>query len=249
MSRQAPAQGAHLPRIGLSTYVEQVRWGAWDERAVVLTASYVESVAAAGGLPMLLPPILRGELAATAASAIASIDGLILTGGSDVDPARYGADPHEETDVPQAHRDDWEIALMQAALAVDLPLLAICRGVQLLNVARGGTLHQHLPEVLGEVTHRPVRGDYATVAVQVDAGSRLAAIVGDRSDVPCHHHQAIDRLGAGVEVCARAEDGTVEAVELAGARFALGVQWHPEESGEVALFSALVDAAADGRSA
>ena len=234
-----------LPRIGLTTYVEQVRWGAWDERAAVLTASYVESVAAAGGLPMLLPPIVRGDLHTTAAAAVAAIDGLVLTGGADVDPARYGAEPHPESDAPQPDRDEWEAALMQAALLADLPLLAICRGVQLLNVARGGTLHQHLPEVLDESTHRPTRGAYATVAVDVERGSRLASIVGRAPKVSCHHHQAIDQLGEGVAVCARAADGTVEAVELASARFALGVQWHPEETGDLTLFAALVAAAGD----
>ncbi len=232
------------PRIGLSTYVEQARFGVWDQRAALLPSSYVEVVAAAGGLPVLLPPIVPGDLDEAAAVAVAGVDGLVLTGGSDVDPAHYDTGAHPETDRPRADRDGWELALLQAALTIDLPVLAVCRGVQLLNVAQGGTLHQHLPDVLGADTHRQQLGSFGPVVVHVDAGTRLAAIVGDEDEVRCHHHQAIDRLGAGLTVCARAIDGTIEAVELAGPRFALGVQWHPEEAADVRLFRALVDAAA-----
>lgn len=243
-SAAAVTDGAAIPRIGLTTYVEQASWGVWDQRAALLPANYVEVVASAGGLPVLLPPIVPGDLDAAAVAAVAGIDGLVLTGGADVDPGRYGAAAHTETDVPQADRDGWEVALVRAALAADRPVLAVCRGAQLLNVARGGTLHQHLPDVLGEPTHRPVPGTFARVSVRVDRGSRLAAIVGEAPEVHCHHHQAIDRLGDGVAVCARAADGTIEGVELAGPRFALGVQWHPEEPGDERLFAALVEAAA-----
>ncbi len=232
------------PRIGLTTYVEQAHWGVWDERAALLPASYAEVVATAGGLPVLLPPIVPGDLDAAAATAVAGIDGLVLTGGADVDPGRYGAATHAETDVPRAARDRWELALLRAALDADRPVLAVCRGAQVLNVARGGTLYQHLPDVLGEPTHRPVPGTFGRVPVRVDRGSRLAAIVGEAPEVLCHHHQAIDRLGDGVTACARAADGTIEGVELAGPRFALGVQWHPEEAGDERLFAALVEAAA-----
>lgn len=236
-----------MARIGLTTYLEPARWGAWDQPAALLPTTYVESVTAAGALPVLLPPLYPGEVAAAAGAAVAVVDGLVLTGGSDVDPGRYGAAAHSETDAPRAQRDLWEAALLRAALEVDRPVLAVCRGAQLLNVERGGTLHQHLPEVLGEVTHRPRLGAFAAVAIAVDPGSRLADIVGHAPDVLCHHHQAIDRLGEGVEVCARAADGTVEAVELPAARFALGVQWHPEESGDPRLFAALIDAAVGAR--
>ena len=232
-----------VPRIGLTTYLEQARFGVWDERSALLPASYVEVVAAAGALPVLLPPIVPGDMDVAAATAMGGVDGLVLTGGSDVDPSRYGSAAHPSTDAPQTDRDAWELALLRAALAVDRPVLAVCRGAQLLNVARGGTLHQHLPDVLGEPTHRPVSGSYGQVPVHVDRGTRLASIVGEAPGVQCHHHQAIDQLGEGLTVCARAADGTIEGVELAGARFALGVQWHPEEDGDDRLFKALVEAA------
>lgn len=233
-----------VPRIGLTTYVEEARWGVWGERAALLPTTYVATVAAAGGLPVLLPPIVPGDLDVAAGAAVAGIDGLVLTGGSDVDPDRYDAPAHPDTDAPQPYRDAWELALLRAALAADQPVLAVCRGVQLLNVAQGGTLHQHLPDVLGESTHRPELGSYARLPVEVDRDSRLAAIVGEAPEVHCHHHQAIDRLGEGLAVCARAADGTIEGVELTGPRFALGVQWHPEEDGDDRLFKALVEAAA-----
>jgi putative glutamine amidotransferase len=231
-------------RIGLTTYVEDARWGVWAERAALLPSTYVGTVAAAGALPVLLPPIVPGDLDVAAEAAVAGIDGLVLTGGSDVDPARYDAPAHPATDPPQPDRDAWELALLRTALAVDRPVLAVCRGIQLLNVARGGTLHQHLPELVGETTHRAALGAYAHPIIEVDPASRLAAIVGEAPDVHCHHHQAIDRLGDDLVVCARAADGTIEGVELPGPRFALGVQWHPEEDGDDRLFKALVDAAA-----
>lgn len=239
---EAPISAA-MPRIGLTTYVERARWGVWDQRVTLLPVSYAEMVVAAGGLPVLLPPIVPADLAAAAAAAVAGIDGLVLTGGADVDPGRYGAAAHTETDVPRTDRDGWELALLRAAVDADRPVLAVCRGAQVLNVARGGTLHQHLPDVLGAPTHRPVPGTFARVPVLVERGTRLAAIVGEAPEVHCHHHQAIDRLGDGVVVCARAADGTIEGVELAGPRFALGVQWHPEEAGDERLFAALVEAA------
>lgn len=232
-----------MVRIGLTTYVNRARYGVWDEKATLLPAAYAEVVAAVGALPILLPPIVPPDLDAAATTAVSAIHGLVLTGGGDVDPKLYGAAAHAETDTPSPRRDEWELALLRAALAADRPVLAVCRGVQLMNVACGGTLHQHLPDVLGAATHRPELGTFAQVPVRVDQGSRLAAIVGESTEVRCHHHQAIDRLGEGLRVCARAEDGSVEAVELTGARFALGVQWHPEEAGDERLFSALVSAA------
>ncbi len=231
------------PRIGLSTYVEDARWGVWHEGAALLPASYVRVVAAAGGLPVMLPPIVPVDVESSVAAALGGIDGLVLTGGPDVDPARYGEAPHPETDVPRGERDRWELDLVRAALAVDLPVLAVCRGAQLLNVALGGSLHQHLPHVVGSAVHRPELGTYGSIAVRVEPASRLASIVGDGPEVSCHHHQAIDRVGAGLAVSARAPDGTIEAVEVTGARFAVGVQWHPEEQGDERLFVALVDAA------
>jgi len=231
------------PRIGLSTYVERARWGVWDEVAALLPASYVEVVARAGGVPVLLPPIVPVDVDGAATVVVAGLDGLVLTGGPDVDPERYGAPAHAETDVPRKERDAWEAALLRAALAVRQPVLAVCRGAQLMNVALGGTLHQHLPEVLGEPTHRPALGAFARVRMEVTRDSRLGAIVGEHTEGQCHHHQAIDRLGEGLVVSARAADGTIEAVELPGDGFVVGVQWHPEEDGDEALFAALVRAA------
>lgn len=233
-----------VPRIGLTTYLERARWGVWDEPAVLLPASYVEVVARVGGLPVLLPPIVPADLDAAAASAVKALDALVLTGGADIAAEEYGATAHADNDVPRRERDAWELALLRAALAVDQPVLAICRGAQLLNVACGGTLHQHLPEVIGGDAHRPALGTFGTVTMQVDPASRLAALLGEAPEGHCHHHQAIDRVGDGLSVSARAADGTIEAVELTGPRFALGVQWHPEQAGDERLFAALVDAAA-----
>lgn len=233
-----------MPLIGLSTYVEHAQWGVWDQRAALLPMNYIEVVARVGGLPVLLPPIVPPDIDAAAAAVVAGLHGLVLTGGSDVDPEHYGAPAHAETDAPRGERDAWELALLRAALAVDLPVLAVCRGAQLLNVAMGGTLHQHLPEVVGEPTHRPALGSFGRVQMEVDPTSRLGTIVGEAPAGQCHHHQAVDRLGDGLIVCARAADGTVEGVEIPSARFALGVQWHPEEDGDERLFGALVEAAA-----
>ncbi len=231
------------PLIGLSTYVEHAEWGVWKQRAALLPTNYIEVVARSGGLPVLLPPIVPGDLDAAAAAVVAGLHGLVLTGGPDVDPGRYGAPVHAETDAPRSERDSWELALLRAAMAIDLPVLAVCRGAQLLNVALGGTLHQHLPEVVGEATHRPALGSFGAVTMEVDPSSRLGAIVGHAPQGQCHHHQAIDQLGHGLATSARAADGTIEGVELPGARFTLGVQWHPEEDGDERLFVALVAAA------
>ena len=232
-----------LPRIGLSTYVEDARWGVWAQSATLLPSTYAETVAAAGGLPVLLPPVVPGDVDEAAATAVAALDGLVLTGGPDVDPSRYGADPHAETDRPRETRDAWEVALLHAALAADVPVLAVCRGAQLLNVACGGTLHQHLPDVVEGSAHRPALGTFGAVDVEVEPGSHLAKVVGEQIAVSCHHHQAIDELGDGLAVVARAADGTVEAVELEGDGFAVGVQWHPEEDGDTRLFAALIERA------
>lgn len=228
------------PRIGLTTYVEDARWGVWDRPAVVLPRSYVAAVLAAGGLPVLLPPGPSGDAAAR--RAVGGVDALILTGGADLSPARYGAAAHPETQGAQPERDSWEIALLAAALDGDVPLLAICRGVQVLNVAFGGTLHQHLPDVVGHDGHRPAPAQLGTTRVRLTPGTAVAGILGEELKVPCYHHQALDRLGAGLVAAGRADDETVEAVEVAGRRFALGVQWHPEDGDDPRLFDALVAA-------
>jgi gamma-glutamyl-gamma-aminobutyrate hydrolase PuuD len=181
---------------------------------------------------------------------VAGLDGVVVTGGPDVDPARYGAARHPQTGPPRPERDGWEIALCQAALARDLPLLAICRGVQVLNVAQGGTLHQHLPEVVGHARHRVEPGQMESNTVTLASGSLSASILGTSTRGLCHHHQAIDRLGAGLRAVGFAADGTIEALEVVSKAFAVGVQWHPEDDpDDDRLFRALVDAATRRRPA
>ena len=234
------ASDARPPRIGLPTYVERARWGVWEQRAALLPGTYVDAVVRAGGVPVLLPPVDQDGAATVAVDAL---DGLLLTGGADVDPARYDAEPGARTRGLRPDRDAWEHALLAAALHRDLPVLAVCRGLQVLDVALGGTLHQHVPDVVGHDGHLPELGTFGTTHVQLRAGTRLAELLGEEADVPCHHHQSIDRLAEGLEVVGTADDGTVEAVEMAARPFVVGVQWHPEEGEDHRLFEALVEAA------
>ncbi|HVV12842.1 gamma-glutamyl-gamma-aminobutyrate hydrolase family protein [Amycolatopsis sp.] len=222
------------PLIGLSTYVEQARWGVWDTPAALLPMSYVDSVVRAGGVPVLLPSV--GE----DVSALSAVDALVLTGGADVDAARYGAAAHEKT-VSRPERDGFEFALAREALRRSMPVLGVCRGMQVLNVALGGTLTQHLPETVGHAEHQPARAVYGHNRVTL--AGRAAEILGSEAKAQCYHHQSVARLGAGLRAVGWAADGTVEAVELAGERFVLGVQWHPEQdTDDVRLFAALVEA-------
>ncbi len=213
------------PLVAISTYVEQATFGFWDEPADLVPHSYVAAVTRAGGQPVLLPPSPWSPVAV-----LAVVDALVLTGGPDVGPATYGAEPHDRTDQPRHDRDSWEFALCHGALQQGLPLLAICRGLQVLNVAMGGTLHQHLPDVVGHDDHRPVLGQASPNQVTLKEGSRAGSILGVRAEGHCHHHQAVDRLGEHLEAVGFADDGTVEAVEVPGPAFALGVQWHPEDN-------------------
>ena len=239
------SSGSRVPLIGLTTYVEPARHGVWDEVSALLPMSYVSAVIRSGGTPVLLPPS-----PADPRDVLSVLSGLVVTGGPDVDPARYGASPHEETDRPRPERDQWEADLCLAAVELDLPLLAICRGLQVLNVALGGTLHQHVPDVTGSDSHRLVRGQMSPNAVRVEAGTALARVLGSTSEGLCHHHQAIDQLGQGLRAVAFAADGTVEGAELPERAFALGVQWHPEDNPEDdRLFQALVHAADEHRRA
>ena len=230
-----------VPVVGVTTYCQQASWGPWDRVAALVPATYVASVAAAGARPVLVPPcdVRHGEEAA--AAVVDALDALVLAGGGDIDPARYGQAAHAATAGVDPGRDASEMALLQAALAADLPVLAICRGMQLLNVHLGGTLIQHVPDAVGHAGHQPAAGCFAEVEVRTEAGSLAADVVGASTVVRCSHHQAVAETGAGLAVTARAEDGLVEAVELTAARFVLGVQWHPEENGDVRLFDALVD--------
>jgi putative glutamine amidotransferase len=231
--------------VGISTYAEEAAWGPWQRPAALLPLSYPEQVAAAGGVPVLLPP-LPG-----AATAVRRLDALVLSGGGDLDPAGYGAQPHPRTTRVQPGRDRAELDLLAAALAGGLPVLAICRGLQLLNVLRGGTLQQHLPDTVGHNGHQAAPGTFGTHPVRIAPGSRLAGLLGSpdaggelRLDVPTTHHQAIGQLGDGLAATAWAEDGTIEAVELAGRdEFLIAVQWHPEAGTDPRLFQALVQAA------
>lgn len=233
------SEGPPPPLIGLSTYTEVARFGAWEENAALLPHSYVAAVGRAGGSPLLLPPSPLGP-----GPVLQVLDGLVVTGGPDVGPHLYGAAPHEQTDPPREERDAWEMALCESALGLGLPLLAICRGMQVLNVALGGTLHQHLPEVVGHDSHRATLGQMTTNQVRLEPGALVFSVLGPTAEGHCHHHQALDRLGSGLSAVGFAADGTVEAVEVAGCDFAVGVQWHPEDNpADDRLFVALVKAA------
>lgn len=230
------------PVIGLTTYLEQAQTGVWDVRAGFLPAAYFQGVTAAGGVAMLLPP--QPVDSGIAERVLDGLDGLVITGGKDIDPAAYGQTAHPATDEPGRQRDAWEFTLLGAALERGLPVLGICRGAQVLNVALGGTLHQHLPDVIGHHGHRAGNAVFTTLPVRTVPGTRLAALVGESVDARCYHHQAIAELGQGLIVSAWDGDGVVEALELPGDGFVLAVQWHPEESlDDLRLFAAIVEAA------
>jgi gamma-glutamyl-gamma-aminobutyrate hydrolase PuuD len=226
------------PIIGITSYAETARWGAWECPAALIPLAYVRVVENAGGRPLLVPPSQEGV-----EETLDAVDGLIFSGGADLDPATYGAEAHPATNGVRPERDNAELTLLEAALARDMPVLAVCRGSQILNVARGGDLVQHLPDVVGTDTHKETPGVFSDHDVEVAAGTRLNELVGDRTPVKSHHHQGFGRIGEGLEESARAEDGTVEAIEDPSRRFALGVLWHPEEGEDAALFRALVDEA------
>jgi gamma-glutamyl-gamma-aminobutyrate hydrolase PuuD len=230
------------PLIGITTYAQDASWGVWNLPAALIPLDYVDAVERAGGRPLLIPPSSTGL-----EETLDALDGIVFSGGADVDPSIYGADPHPETDEPQARRDESELELLRAALERDMPTLAICRGFQLLNVARGGDLVQHLPETVGSDNHKQVPGEFAEHPVEVKDGTRLAGIVGAGGGVTSHHHQAIGRVGEGLVETAWAADGTLEAVEDPSRRFALGVQWHPEAAEDQRLFDELVTEAREYR--
>lgn len=231
------------PVVGITTYLVPAQWGAWDMDAALVPAAYVQGVVEAGGTPLLVPP--GAEVDAT----LGVVDGLVFSGGSDLDPELYDAEAHPETGGVIRERDEFELELMRAALARDVPMLAICRGSQVLNVALGGDLEQHVPDRVGTNAHKEVNGVFAQHDVEVVGGTRLGSILGDRHDVKSHHHQGFGRLGDGLREAARAPDGTLEAVEDPSRRFTLGVLWHPEAGGDRALFEALVAEAAAYRGA
>ena len=233
------------PLIGITSYApERVSWGIWEVPAALVPLVYVNAISRSGGRPLVVPPV-EDAIDET----LEALDGMVFSGGEDIHPETYGAEPHPETTGVHEARDRAEIALLRAALERDMPVLAICRGSQVLNVARGGDLVQHLPDVVGDEKHKHTPGVFADHDVDVRGGSRLAAVLGERAPVKSHHHQGYGRLGAGLREAAWAEDGTVEALEDPSRRFALGVLWHPEEGEDMALFEALVAEAAEYRAA
>jgi len=233
------------PVIGICTAVERARWSVWDQQAMLLPRNYVDAVQRAGGLAVMLPP--DPALVEDPSQALGLIDGLVLAGGADIDPATYGQPAHPETAGTVPDRDVFEIALTRAAIEQDMPLLGICRGMQLINVARGGTLLQHLPERFGHHEHRRVAGSFdgADHDVELNEGTLAMRVVGEsRHATKSHHHQGVDRLGEGLLVSGTATiDDLPEAIELPSGRFVLGVQWHPEADEASSVVAALVGAA------
>jgi putative glutamine amidotransferase len=223
------------PVVGITTYVEPAKWGAWELEAALIPYAYVQAVERAGARPLLVPPS-EDDVEET----LDVLDGLVFSGGSDLDPETYGAGAHPETNGLRPARDKAELALLEGALARDLPVLAVCRGFQVLNVARGGDLVQHLPDVVGDAKHREVTGVFSDHPVRIDDDSKLGALLGDRVPVKSHHHQGVGAIGRGLREVAWADDGTVEGLEDPERRFALGVLWHPEAGEDMKLFEALV---------
>ena len=231
--------------IGICTALERARWSVWDQQAMLLPRSYVDAVQRAGGLALLLPPDAAEIEDPT--QVLELVDGLMLAGGADIDPGSYGEPTHSATAGTVPERDAFEIALTRAAIERDMPVLGICRGMQLINVARGGTLLQHLPERFGHHEHRRVLGSFdgADHDVELAEGTLAVRATGQQHHATkSHHHQGVDRLGEGLVVSGTsALDDLPEAIELPGARFVLGVQWHPEVDDGSVVVAALVAAA------
>ncbi len=227
------------PLIGLTTYREQASWGVWHQRADLLPTQYAAAVESLGAVPLLLPPT---ELAGAAGAVVERLDALVVSGGADVDPAQYGEPAHPRTVGWRPDRDAWELALLSAAAAADLPVLGVCRGMQIMAVQAGGSLEQHTPDVVGHDDHSPGGDEFGRVTVSTLAGSRVAGLVGAELAVNCHHHQSV-RSHPGFVPVAHATDGTVEAMEVVGDRFCVAVQWHPETAADVGLLAGLVSAA------
>jgi putative glutamine amidotransferase len=225
------------PIIGITTYVEPATWGIWrNVEAALVPYAYAAAVTTAGGRGVLLPPDDPGT------DVLRVLDGLVLSGGADLGAGLYGMADEPLTD-SRPGRDAAELPLLRAALDADLPVLGVCRGMQLLAVASGGTLHQHLPDVLGHEKHRPAPGVYGSQSARFRPGSRIAALLGDAAEIACYHHQGVADPGSLI-ITGRTEDGSPEVVEDPDRRFAIGVQWHPEVGRDARIFAALVSAAA-----
>ena len=248
------------PIIGVTTYRQDTRWWSWDRDAAVVPGVYLDMVVAAGGWPVLIPPVaeatvvaspgapgVRSEGVAAVSSAVDpvldAIDGLLVIGGGDLSAVRYGQAPDGRNGGVSHARDELEFQLLDAALDRDLPILAVCRGHQVLNVLMGGSLVQQLPDLLGSAHHQPQAGAFGSVTVVTEPGTHVHRLVGTTAEVLCSHHQAIDALGESLLVAARSDDGVIEAIEVLGRSFVVGVQWHPEEQGDTRLFTGLVTAA------
>jgi gamma-glutamyl-gamma-aminobutyrate hydrolase PuuD len=228
------------PIIGITGELEAARWGNWIREAVVSAVSYTRAVERAGGTPVVLPPVPAHSVPGL----VAALDAVVFTGGGDIDPALYDEEPHEQTDQVDHRRDRFELVLMRAAIEADLPFLAIGRGMHVLNVARGGTLTQHLPDRIGNDSHRPDPVKLTAHEVQLSAASRVGrALSASEARVQGGHHQAINRIGSGLLTVAWTSDQVVEGIELQGHAFGVGVQWHPEEADGLPLFEALTGAA------
>ncbi len=229
------------PLIGLTSYREHATWGVWAQGADLLPSSYADAIVRAGGVPLLLPPATDDPDAA--AAVVERLDGLVISGGADVDPAQYGEQPHDRTGAVRPDRDAWELALLTSAAAANLPTLGVCRGMQVMAVAAGGTLEQHTPDLVGHDGHNPSPGAFGDIEVTTGDASALHSILGTAVTVRCHHHQSV-HSHPGYVATAWAADGSLEAMEAEGKRFCLGVQWHPEAGRDQRLFDALVTAAA-----
>lgn len=234
-----PSSGVEAPLIGVTCGVEPARWREWEESAFLLSSTYVDAVREGGGEPILLPVGERSP----GRRLVDALDGLLLTGGPDLEPGLYGCETHPRT-VADRDRDVFELELLAMAEARDLPVLGICRGMQLMNVGRGGTLIQHLPERVGHEDHRAEPGIFSDHPVRIDSGAALAGHVGAPvAAVATYHHQAVDRVGAGLAPSAWAADGTIEGMEDRRHRYFVGVQWHPERERRPAVVASLVAAA------
>jgi anthranilate synthase component 2/putative glutamine amidotransferase len=250
------------PIIGLTTYRQTTSWGAWHREAALIPATYLDVLVRAGAQPVLLPPIHDTVDVPSVGTDVApkvpepsgldavcdGLDGLVLAGGGDVGPSRYDQTPDSRTAGTSEDRDRLEFDVLRLALERDMPVLAVCRGLQVLNVALGGDLVQHLPDRIGSDAHHPGPGAFASVMVTTEHDSHVGRLCGARVEVLCSHHQALDHLGRGLRITASSDDGVVEAAELEARTFVVGVQWHPEETGDTRLFEGLVAASYEWRS-
>lgn len=247
--KEFAALSASKPIIGLTTYRQRSQTGVWDVDAAFLPSEYFDAVNRAGGIAVLIPPQVVGS--EDAERILSGLDGLIVSGGRDVNPELYGQTPAEHTDKPDTKRDALEIALYEVAIAKQIPFLGICRGQQVLNVRSGGTLLQHLPDVVGSTKYQLGNAEFTIADIDVTPNTLLSRALGGDKTVSgaLYHHQGIDQVGKGLTVVAKSEDGIIEAIELDGHPFGLAVQWHPEHTPEDnRLFEALIEAANTYRS-